>query len=165
MSPSLSTISFQFEWLSGASTFNTTLQNAPTRHKLMPLIMRRRGFLHHASMASSCDWEWDILDMKASRIMALQLALNLQTHWLTPVQLNRSQPWMSPASSHAGPLALARTQRDSLMGHQTKLPIWLTNIKVMNGKYHSLTAAPCAALLSLRLWAVESITCGVISVI
>lgn len=129
MSPSLSTISFQFEWLSGVSTYNTTLEYAPTQHKLTPLFMRRRGFLHHASMASSCDWEWDILDMKASRIMALQLALDLQAHWLTPVQLNRSQPWMSPSSSHAGPLALARTQTDSLMGHQTKLPVWLTSIQ------------------------------------
>lgn len=48
--------------------------------------------------ASSCDWEWDILDMMASRIIALQLALDLQAHWLTLVQLNRPQPWMSPSS-------------------------------------------------------------------
>lgn len=69
-----------------------------TLYKLMSLIMRMSGFLQHASMASSCDREWDILDMKASRIMALQLALDLQAHWLTPGQLNRSQPWMSPSS-------------------------------------------------------------------
>lgn len=122
------------------SAFNTTPQYAccgPTPHKLMSLIMRRSGFLQQASMASSCDWEWDILDMKASRIMALQLALDLRAHWLTPVQLNRSQPWMSPSSPHPGPLALARTQTDSLMGHQTKLRVWPTSTKVMNDKYHS----------------------------
>lgn len=42
--------------------------------------------------------------------------------------------------------ALARTQRDSLMGHQNKPPVRLANIKVMNDKYHSPTA-----LLLLRL--------------
>ncbi|TKS69810.1 hypothetical protein D9C73_003877 [Collichthys lucidus] len=30
---------------------------------------------------------------------------------------------------HPGPLALARTQTDSLMGHQTKLPVWLASTK------------------------------------
>lgn len=62
---------------------NAMLQYAcfgPTPYKLMSLIMRMSGFLQHASMASSCDWEWDILDMKASRIIALQLALDLQAH-------------------------------------------------------------------------------------
>lgn len=37
-----------------------------------------------ASMASSRDGEWDILDTKASRIMALQLALNLPTLLIDP---------------------------------------------------------------------------------
>lgn len=72
--------------------------SGPTPHKPTSLIMSTSGFLQHASMASSRDWEWDILDMKASCIMALQLALDLQARWLTPVQLNRPQPWMSPSS-------------------------------------------------------------------
>ncbi|KAK5873660.1 hypothetical protein PBY51_018682 [Eleginops maclovinus] len=41
-----------------------------------------------------------------------------------------------------GPLASARAQTDSLMGHQTKLPVWLASTKVMNDKYNSPTAAP-----------------------
>lgn len=57
---------------------------------------------------------------------------------------------------HPGPLALARTQTDSLMGHQTKLPVWLASTKVMNDKYHSPTAAPPAPLLSLQLRAGQS---------
>lgn len=51
-----------------------------TLYRLMSLIMRMSGFLQHASIASSCDQEWDILDMKANRIRALQLALDLQAH-------------------------------------------------------------------------------------
>ncbi len=57
---------------------------------------------------------------------------------------------------HPGPLALARTQTDSLMGHQTKLPVWLASTKVMNDKYRSPTAAPSAPLLSLQLRAAQS---------
>lgn len=60
-------------------------------HKLMSLIMRRSGVLRHARMASSYDWEWDILDIKAGRVMALQLATDLRAYCLTPVQVNRSQ--------------------------------------------------------------------------
>lgn len=113
--------------------------SGPTPYKPMSLIMRMSRFLQHASMAPY-NWESDTLDMKASPIMALQLALDLQAHWLTPVQLNRSQPWLSPSSLILVPLALARTHTDSLMGHQTKLPVWLASIKVMNDKYHSPTA-------------------------
>lgn len=129
--------------------FTAILQYAcsgPKLYKLMSLIMRTSGFLQHAS-----DWEWDILDMKASRIMALQLAPDLQAHWLTPVQLNRPQRWMSPFSLTLVLWLFARTRADSLMGHQTKLAVWLASTKVMNDKYHS----PTAALLSLQLSLLE----------
>lgn len=126
-------------------------RSGPKPFKLMSLIMRTSGFLQHASRASPRDWEWDILDMKASRIMALQLAPDLQAHWLTPVQLNRPQRWMSPSSLTLVLWLFTRTRADSLMGHQTKLAVWLASTKVMNDKYHSPTAAPSAALLSLQL--------------
>lgn len=131
---------------------NATLQYACSGHtpcKLVSLIMSTSGFLHRASVASSCDWERDILDMKASRIKALQLALDQQTHWLTPVQLNRSQTWMSPLSPHSAPLALDRFSDGS--SNQTAC-MWLASTKVMNDKYHSPTA-----LLSLQVTASQSV--------
>lgn len=66
---------------------------------------------------------------------------------------------------HPGPLALARTQTDSLMGHQTKLPVWLASTKVMNDKYHSPTAAPSTALLSVQLRVLERIECVMFSTV
>lgn len=113
--------------------------------------MRTSGVLQHASMASSCDWEWDILDMRASRIIALQLALDLQTHLIDPSPAEQTAALDVTLFPHPSPLALARTQTDSLMGHQTKLPVWLASTKVMNDKYHSPTA-----LFSLQLRAAQS---------
>lgn len=105
---------------------NTTLQYAAaTSHKLAKLIMGC-SILWHASMASSCDWKWDILDREASRVMALQLALELLAQWLTQVQLNRS-----------GHCSSDRLYDET---DQTKLPAWLASTKVMNDKYHGLTA-------------------------
>lgn len=101
----------------------------PPPHKLLSLIMGRSGVLRRTGTASSCDWERDILDAEASRVMAVQLAPDPQARWLTQVQLNRSRPaWMSPCSSHPGP------QTDPLMGHQTKLPVWLARTEAMNAK-------------------------------
>jgi len=65
-------------------------------------------------------------------------------------------------SHHPGLLALSRTLTDSLMGHQTKLPLWLAS--VMNDKYHSPSA-----VLSLQpqdaqcVWEDGVMLCGVLS--
>lgn len=50
----------------------------PPHHKLLSLIMRRSGVLQRAAIASSRDWERDILDGEASRVMTVQLAPDLR---------------------------------------------------------------------------------------
>lgn len=94
--------------------------------------------------------------MKASCIMALQLALDLQAPVIDPSPTEQTAALDVTLFSHPGPLALTRTHTDSLMGHQTKLPVWLASTEVMNDKYHSPTAAPSAPLLSLQLEAAQS---------
>lgn len=91
-----------------------------------------------------------------------------QSYYGSPAGSRSSGPLIDPSPAeqtaaldvtrfpHPGPLALARTQTDSLMGHQTKLPVWQASTKVMNDKYHSPSAAPPAALLSLWLRVTQS---------
>ncbi|CAK6958849.1 hypothetical protein D9C73_003877 [Scomber scombrus] len=86
-----------------------------------------------------------------------------QSYQSSPAGSGSSSPLIDPSPAeqtaaldvtlfpHPGPLALARTQTDSLMDHQTKLPIRLANTEVMNDKYHSPTAAPSTPLLLLQL--------------
>lgn len=109
------------------------------------------------AVASSRDWEWDILDTEASRIMALQLALDLRGPLIDPSPAEQTAALDVALFPHPGPLALARTQTDSLMGHQTKLPVRLASTKVMNDKYRAvpplLRPFP---LLSLQLRAARS---------
>ena len=66
------------------------------------------GFPQHASVASSCDWDQDVLDVQASRIMALQLALHLQAHLIDPSPAEQTAALDVTLSPHPGPLALAR---------------------------------------------------------
>lgn len=58
--------------------------SGPPPHKLLSLIMRKSGILQHAGMASSCDWERDILDREASLVMAVQLAPDLRGPMIDP---------------------------------------------------------------------------------
>lgn len=73
---------------------------------LVSLIMRMSGFLQCASMASLCDWERDILD---SRIMALQLAQDLQAPLIDPGPVEQTAALDVTLFPLSGPLALVRT--------------------------------------------------------
>lgn len=130
---------------------NAMLQSAcscPTPFKLMSLIMRVSDSLQYASMGSSCDWEWDILDIEASCIMALQLALDLQNHWLTPVQLNRQQPWMSLLSSLTGPCGDPDRFSDGSSNQTARMA------GELQGHEWQVSASHCLApVLSVQLWA------------
>lgn len=108
----------------------------PPHHKLLSLIMRRSGVLQRAAMASSRDWERDILDGEASRVMTVQLAPDLRRpRWLTQVQLNRSQPrldvavflspWAPDRSSDGSSNQIARAAGEE-RGHECLVSLLLS---------------------------------------